>query len=184
VVIEAIVLLFVTFACAWLLIHHHEADHDSEQRVIDRVEAVLPQTQCRQCGYPGCRPYAEGIVRAGAPLDACPPGGPAALRSLSELLGRDAGRRVGLEAEHLQLVAVIDEALCIGCTKCIQACPVDAIVGANKQMHSVIRDDCTGCDLCVPPCPVDCIAMVARAPHGAGRGWSRPHDPYAGPMTA
>ncbi|MGB3287731.1 MAG: electron transport complex subunit RsxB, partial [Burkholderiaceae bacterium] len=129
--------------------------------LIDRIDAVLPQTQCTKCGYDGCRPYAQAIAEDGEAINRCPPGGPQGIQALAKLLDQpelpldeDCGRHGPL------LVAVIDEAHCIGCTLCIQACPVDAIVGANKLMHTVIADRCTGCDLCVAPCPVDCIDMV------------------------
>ncbi len=128
---------------------------------VDRIDALLPQTQCEQCGYPGCRPYAEAIARDEADINQCPPGGQAGIDALAQLLGR-----VGkpLDPAHGEYrpprVAWIDEAVCIGCTKCIQACPVDAIVGARKRMHTVIAEECTGCDLCLAPCPVDCIHML------------------------
>ncbi len=128
--------------------------------VVDQIDAILPQTQCGQCGHPGCRPYAEAIAN-GEAHNHCPPGGEATIIALSELLGREV---LPLDEEHGEekprTVAYIREAECIGCTKCIQACPVDAILGAAKQMHTVIVDECTGCDLCVEPCPVDCIDMI------------------------
>lgn len=130
--------------------------------LVARIDACLPQTQCGQCGHPGCRPYAEAIA-AGAPINQCPPGGEETIRVLAELLGVDA---VPLDTTHGQTappqIAVIDEAVCIGCTKCILACPVDAILGAAKYMHTVIASECTGCDLCIAPCPVDCITLVPR----------------------
>lgn len=134
--------------------------------VADAIDALLPQTQCGQCGYPGCRPYAEAIASGEAGINQCPPGGDATVKALADLLGRPGGqvdRRYGLpKAPQL---AVIDEARCIGCTLCIQACPVDAIVGAARYMHTVIAEECTGCELCLPPCPVDCIDLVpAPAP--------------------
>ena len=129
--------------------------------VVERIVAILPQTQCAQCGYPGCRPYAEAIAKGEADINQCPPGGEAGIRALAELLDREPKP---LSAEHgvekPKLLAVIDEQTCIGCTLCIQACPVDAIVGAAKQMHTVIGAECTGCELCVAPCPVNCIDMV------------------------
>ena len=141
--------------------------------MADRIEAILPQTQCGQCNYPGCRPYAEAIASGEADINQCPPGGDAGVRKLAELLGREPKP---LNAEHGEekprMVALIDEARCIGCTKCIQACPVDAIIGAAKLMHVVIPELCTGCDLCVPPCPVDCIDMVVPKPTIAT--WTRP----------
>jgi len=130
--------------------------------VVEKVDALLPQTQCGQCGYPGCRPYAEAIAAGEADINRCAPGGQATIVALADLLGRDPkplDADVG-EAQPEPLVAVIDEQTCIGCTLCIQACPVDAILGAAKQMHTVIEDECTGCKLCVAPCPVECIHMV------------------------
>jgi electron transport complex protein RnfB len=129
--------------------------------IADQINALLPQTQCGQCGYPGCRPYAEAIAE-GEAINKCPPGGEAGIQALADLLDVEP---LPLDDEHgeateVKRVAVIREAECIGCTKCIQACPVDAILGAAKQMHTVIASECTGCDLCVEPCPVDCIDMV------------------------
>ena len=133
--------------------------------VADRVEELLPQTQCAQCGYPGCRPYAEAIARGEADINQCPPGGETTIQSLADLLDREPKPLNPENGEEKPArVAVIDEDNCIGCTKCIQACPVDAIVGAAQQMHTVIEAECTGCDLCVEPCPVDCIDMLPR-PH-------------------
>jgi Na+-translocating ferredoxin:NAD+ oxidoreductase subunit B len=128
--------------------------------IVDKIEALLPQTQCGQCSHPGCRPYAQAIAN-GEDINKCPPGGQATIEALADLLGREV---MHLDATHGEekpkTVAVIREPECIGCTKCIQACPVDAILGAAKQMHTVIALECTGCDLCVAPCPVDCIDMV------------------------
>jgi len=129
--------------------------------LVQRIDALLPQTQCTKCGYPACRPYAEAIAAGEAEINQCPPGGDAAIRGLAALLGREArplNPRNGIEQPRR--VALIDEARCIGCTLCIQACPVDAIVGAAKLMHTVVTELCSGCDLCVLPCPVDCIDMV------------------------
>jgi electron transport complex protein RnfB len=143
--------------------------------VIDRIEEVLPQTQCGQCGYPGCRPYAEAIAAGDADINQCPPGGEAGIRALADLLGREPKPLNPENGEEAPArVAVIDEATCIGCTLCIQACPVDAIVGAAKQMHTVIEAECTGCDLCLPPCPVDCIEMVVPEHGTAGWRWPAP----------
>jgi len=134
-----------------------------------RIEALLPQTQCTQCGYAGCKPYAEAIARGEAGIDQCPPGGEAGVQALAELLGRRPGAVDPAHGLHKPpQVALVREAECIGCTKCIQACPVDAIVGASKLMHTVIADLCTGCELCLPPCPVDCIDLVP-APTAARR---------------
>ncbi len=127
----------------------------------DAIDALLPQTQCRQCGYAGCRPYAEAIAASRAGINQCPPGGEETIRDLAALLGVPfAPLAPEFGAAKPPAVAVIDEQACIGCTLCIQACPVDAIVGAAKVMHTVIAQECTGCELCIPPCPVDCIQMV------------------------
>ncbi len=145
-------------------------DYDS---LIDQVDEILPQTQCGQCGFGGCRPYARAIVRQRAPINQCPPGGTQTILELSDLLGVDpVSLNPAFGTEQPPTVALIDEPVCIGCTKCIQACPVDAIVGASKQMHTVISDLCTGCELCVAPCPVDCIDMVS--PHVDIRYWKWP----------
>ena len=129
--------------------------------LVDRLDALLPQTQCTRCGYAGCRPYAEALAEHVAGIDQCPPGGAATAASLAALLG-EAPRPVNpaFGAEAPARVAVIDEAVCIGCAKCLPACPVDAIVGARKQLHTVIARECSGCELCLPPCPVDCISLV------------------------
>ena len=128
--------------------------------LAERIDAILPQTQCEQCGFHGCRPYAEAIARGEAPINRCPPGGAAGIAKLAALLDRPV---LPLDPDHgvekPRTLARIVEADCIGCTKCIQACPVDAIVGAPKLMHTVLIDDCTGCELCVPACPVDCIVL-------------------------
>jgi electron transport complex protein RnfB len=131
--------------------------------IADQINDILPQTQCGQCGYPGCRPYADAIA-GGEAINRCPPGGETTIAQLADLLDVEA---IPLDEEHGEesqavTVAYIREAECIGCTKCIQACPVDAILGAAKQMHTVIAGECTGCDLCVEPCPVDCIDMVSE----------------------
>jgi Na+-translocating ferredoxin:NAD+ oxidoreductase subunit B len=138
--------------------------------LADRIEDLLPQTQCTKCGYEGCRPYAEAIARGEANYNQCPPGGAEGIARLASLLGKPViplNPENGIERPRP--VAVIDENLCIGCTLCMQACPVDAIVGAPKQMHTVVDALCTGCDLCVAPCPVDCIAMVPVT--GERTGW-------------
>ena len=128
---------------------------------IAEIDAILPQTQCRQCGFSGCKPYATAIVEGHAEINQCPPGGEDGIRKLAELLGVSP---IPLNTVHgmskPRAVALIDEQVCIGCTLCIVACPVDAIVGAAKQMHAVITAECTGCELCISPCPVDCISMI------------------------
>jgi len=143
--------------------------------LVDRIDAVLPQTQCGQCGYPGCKAYAQAIAKGEADINLCPPGGEEGIRKLADLLGREFKP---LSAEHgvekPKQVAVIGEAQCIGCTLCMQACPVDAIVGAAKQMHTVITPLCTGCELCVAPCPVDCIVMVTVAETVESWKWKLP----------
>ncbi|PKM04749.1 MAG: electron transport complex subunit RsxB [Gammaproteobacteria bacterium HGW-Gammaproteobacteria-6] len=142
--------------------------------IVDQINALLPQTQCGQCGHPGCKPYAEGIAN-GEPINKCPPGGESTIHALADLLDIEAPP---LDAEHGEekpkMVAYIREAECIGCTKCIQACPVDAILGAAKQMHTVIIDECTGCDLCVEPCPVDCIDMLPLPTTAQNWKWEFP----------
>ncbi len=132
--------------------------------LVTRIDALLPQTQCTRCGFDGCRPYATAIAAGEADIDRCPPGGDAGVVKLATMLGRAAKSLDPAYGPFMPpRVAVIDEATCIGCTKCIQACPVDAIVGASRLMHTVIAPWCTGCELCIPPCPVDCIAMDATA---------------------
>lgn len=138
--------------------------------LADQIEDLLPQTQCTKCGYPACRPYAEAIAKGEADINQCPPGGAEGVARLSQLTGKKIIPLNPLNGvERPRPVALIDEALCIGCTLCIQACPVDAIIGAAKQMHTILPDQCTGCDLCVAPCPVDCIAMVNIS--GKLTGW-------------
>jgi electron transport complex protein RnfB len=134
------------------------ADRD---RLIDEIDALLPQTQCTRCTFAGCRPYATALASGEADINQCPPGGDATAAALARLLGREprpVDPRFGIVPAR-PAVAWIDEAACIGCVKCIQACPVDAIVGASRFMHTVIAEQCTGCELCIPPCPVDCIVM-------------------------
>jgi len=130
-----------------------------EDPLVEKIDAVLPQTQCGQCGYPGCKPYAEAIASHEADINCCPPGGEEGIKRLAELLGVEPKPFGEGVAPKPKSVAIIDENTCIGCTLCIQACPVDAIVGAAKQMHTIVADMCTGCELCLPPCPVDCISM-------------------------
>lgn len=130
----------------------------------DEVDALLPQTQCTRCGYSGCRPYAAALVAGTAEINQCPPGGAATIAALAALLERAVLPLNPLNgSEQPALVAQIDETLCIGCAKCLPPCPVDAILGAQKHMHTVLLGLCTGCELCVAPCPVDCIRMVPRA---------------------
>ena len=147
--------------------------------LVDRIDALLPQTQCGQCGYPGCRPYAEAMAGGEEDINRCPPGGETTIIALADLLGKEP-KPLDPEAgeEKPKAVAVIDEQVCIGCTLCIQACPVDAILGAAKQMHTVIADECTGCELCLPPCPVECIDMVPLQPTLETWQWPFPADAH------
>ncbi len=149
--------------------------------LVDKIDALLPQTQCGQCTYPGCRPYAQAIADGEADINQCPPGGENTIVALADLLGRDPkplNPENGVEEKN-KTVVIIDEELCIGCTLCIQACPVDAILGAPKLMHTVIEDECTGCDLCIPPCPVDCIYIVELKPSIDTWTWDFPEGPPA-----
>ena len=144
--------------------------------IVDQIDKLLPQTQCGQCGHPGCKPYAQAIAN-GEAINHCPPGGEATIKALADLLDLEA---IPLDAEHgseaIRTIAYIREDECIGCTKCIQACPVDAILGAAKQMHTVIIDECTGCDLCLDPCPVDCIDMIPIEVTPVNWHWQQPEQ--------
>ena len=145
--------------------------------IVDQINALLPQTQCGQCGHPGCRPYAEAIAQQADPINLCPPGGETTIKALADLLDVEV---LSLDAEagvdSVPKIAYIREDECIGCTKCIQACPVDAILGAAKLMHTVIVDECTGCDLCVEPCPVDCIDMLPIPITSQTWHWQKPQQ--------
>jgi electron transport complex protein RnfB len=145
--------------------------------LVEQIDAQLPQTQCGQCGFPGCRPYAEAIANEEAEINQCPPGGEATIHALADLLDREPlPLNPENGAEKPKTVAFIDEQTCIGCTLCIQACPVDAILGAAKQMHTIIESECTGCDLCLPPCPVDCIEMIEVKEDMLTWKWPYPKD--------
>lgn len=146
-----------------LLSGRDETSQSDQEKTITAVDALLPQTQCGDCGYPGCLPYAQAIVDRDVPLNLCPPGGDATVKKLEKLLGKPYRHTTPSAPENL--LAVIDEETCIGCVKCIDACPVDAIVGNPKQLHAVIAEYCTGCKLCLPPCPVDCITMIPHKTH-------------------
>jgi len=170
IVIAGMAVLF-GFILAYAAIRYHvEADP-----IVDRIDALLPQTQCGQCTYPGCRPYSEAIANGEADINQCPPGGEATIIALADLLGRDV---IQLNPENgeesADTVVVIDEQECIGCTLCIQACPVDAILGAAKMMHTVVANECTGCNLCIPPCPEDCIQIVTISETIENWKWSMP----------
>ncbi len=143
--------------------------------MVARIDAILPQTQCGQCGYPGCKPYATAIAKGEADINQCPPGGDAGAKALAELMGKEfkpVNEEHGIQKP--KSVALIDELTCIGCTLCIQACPVDAILGAAKQMHTIIASECTGCELCLPPCPVDCITMEPVVENSESWKWKYP----------
>lgn len=147
-------------ALASLAWRHAATEPDADDELAARIDALLPQTQCGRCGHPGCRPYARAIA-AGEPFNRCPPGGNETIAALAELLGATPRPLDPAHGKPLpRSIAFIREAECIGCTKCLPACPVDAIVGATRQLHTVIAELCTGCDLCVEPCPVDCIEMI------------------------
>ena len=153
-----VVVMLPAAAMGWL---SRRATQLGNQSLVEQIDRLLPQTQCGQCGYAGCKPYAQAIADQLADIDQCPPGGAAGVRALAELLGQRAkpvNPTHGVEKPPL--LALVREAECIGCTKCIQACPVDAIIGAPKLMHTVLADLCTGCELCIPPCPVDCIDLI------------------------
>lgn len=141
--------------------------------IADQVDALLPQSQCGQCGYPGCRPYAEAVASGEAEINLCAPGGESTMLAIADLLGREPVE-VGEIEETPKCVAVIDEQTCIGCTKCLQSCPVDAIVGAAKQLHGIIASECTGCGLCLSPCPVDCIHLQPVPETVANWKWPYP----------
>ncbi|MDD2759676.1 MAG: RnfABCDGE type electron transport complex subunit B [Methylomonas sp.] len=129
--------------------------------LADRIDALLPQTQCRKCGFTGCKPYADAIAQGEADINRCPPGGRSGIAKLAELLGiaiKELDSTCGTEGPRM--LAEINEAECIGCTKCIPPCPTDAIIGSSKQMHTVVAAECTGCELCIAPCPVSCISLV------------------------
>lgn len=144
-----------------------------ENPLTNTIDNLLPQSQCGQCGYPGCKPYAEAIAHNGEMINKCIPGGEPVMLKIAETMGVDPQPMDGDEEAILpsRKIAFIDEANCIGCTKCIQACPVDAIVGTNKAMHTVVSELCTGCDLCIAPCPTDCIAMTTIEPTTATWKW-------------
>lgn len=161
IAITASTCLIVGWLCWFALRARATANVVDATTFADHIDALLPQTQCTRCGYPACRPYAEAIARGAAAINRCPPGGEAGIRALAALTGQPVlPLDPACGAEMPPQIAFIDEDVCIGCTKCIQVCPTDAIVGASRLMHTVIPDLCTGCELCIPPCPVDCIAML------------------------
>ena len=154
--------------------------------VVDKIDALLPQTQCGQCTYPGCRPYAEAMANGEAEINQCPPGGEATIIALADLLNVEViplNAEIG-ETKETKTIVIIDEQTCIGCTLCIQACPVDAILGAAKQMHTIISSECTGCDLCIPPCPVDCIHIVPVEQNLNNWKWPIPDGGHSAPKAS
>jgi electron transport complex protein RnfB len=157
--------------------------HVEGNPLVDKIDAVLPQTQCGQCGFPGCKPYATAIAAGEVNINKCPPGGEEGIRKLADLLGVDAIPFGGDAQPKPKSLAIIDENTCIGCTLCIQACPVDAIAGAAKQMHTVIASECTGCELCVAPCPVDCISMQVIEEKISNWKWKYPVHSLASVAT-
>ena len=161
--IEAVAVLaglaLLTGAC--LLITGARLGASAGDAAVDRINQLLPQSQCAQCGYPGCRPYAAAMLAGEAPLNRCAPGGEQTIAALARLLQREPEPLDTSYGTHQPVqVAVIDEDLCIGCARCLEVCPVDAISGAPRFMHTILAAQCTGCELCVPPCPVDCIRLV------------------------
>ena len=156
-----IIILLLTGGAGLLILSNGRGKAPDLEKLVELIDTHLPQTQCGKCGYPGCRPYAEAIARNEADINQCPPGGVATIKILAKLLNRPfrpLNPQYGVERPPT--VAFIDEQECIGCAKCLKACPVDAIIGAPKQMHTVIAEICTGCELCIEPCPVDCIHML------------------------
>ena len=145
--------------------------------LVEKIDAILPQTQCGQCSFPGCKPYATAIAEGRADINQCPPGGEEGIRKLADLLGREFKPYGAGTVPKPKAVAFIDEHACIGCTLCIQACPVDAIAGAAKQMHTIIATECTGCELCIAPCPVNCITMETLPEKVATWKWQYPVVP-------
>lgn len=166
------ILTLICLACGALLGYAAIRFKVEGNPLAEQINALLPQTQCGQCGYPGCKPYAEAIA-AGDKINKCPPGGEATIQALAALLDVEP-EPLDAVAETPPRVAFIREDECIGCTKCIQACPVDAILGASRLMHTVIASECTGCDLCVQPCPVDCIDMLELKPTLQQWKWQQP----------
>lgn len=157
-----LVIILITFIAGVLFqrLNSNSNSLDTQENLASKINEILPQIQCAQCGYPGCKPYSEAIATGVADINLCPPGGEKTMLKLAELLNREPQKL--LKDEEASKIAFIREEDCIGCTLCIKACPVDAIVGANKLMHVVLYSQCTGCDLCAPVCPVDCIDMLAK----------------------
>ena len=174
-VAATVCLIILVGAIVTLLLIADSTHAATANRLAERINDLLPQTQCQRCQFAGCLPYAQAIAQRSAPINQCPPGGASTIRALAELLGEEV---VPLDPargeEGAAGVVVIDEDVCIGCVKCITACPVDAIVGAPRLMHTVIAAECTGCALCIPVCPVDCISVVAATAQAEDWKWPRP----------
>jgi Na+-translocating ferredoxin:NAD+ oxidoreductase subunit B len=166
---------------SWMMIEFKSSTEAGKRRceLEIKLDALLPQTQCSKCGFNGCQPYARAISTGKADINLCPPGGPETIKNISILLGRENSTLDSIyESPTQHHVALIDEQICIGCVKCINACPVDAIIGAAKQMHTVIDKACTGCELCIAPCPVDCISMVPVNVEIKKFVWTKPQSTY------
>ncbi|WP_024561602.1 electron transport complex subunit RsxB [Franconibacter pulveris 601] len=174
IVIAVVALTLLALVFGMLLGYASRRFAAEEDPVVDQVDDLLPQSQCGQCGYPGCRPYAEAVANNGENINRCAPGGEAVMLKIATLLNVEPQPIDGDAAapEPPRMLAVIDEPNCIGCTKCIQACPVDAIVGATRAMHTVMSDLCTGCNLCVDPCPTQCIEMRPVSPTPDSWKWT------------
>jgi len=164
IVIAVITVTTIALAAGLLLSIAHRQLPANNDGLVEDLNSLLPQTQCAQCGYPGCRPYARAVIEDNAGINLCPPGGQETVDKIAALLGRSSEVLLREDAAPaVPSVAIIEESLCIGCTRCRDACPVDAIVGAQQFMHSIIATECTGCELCLPPCPVDCISLAPVA---------------------
>lgn len=171
------IILFIFICCALLafvIYLESKQTYKEKQTFVNEINRLLPQTQCGECGFGGCKPYAEAIALNQSDINRCPPGGDITLRKLAGLTGQPITTLADDLTPAVEGVAVIDEDVCIGCVKCIQACPVDAIVGAAKMMHTVIESECTGCKLCIPPCPVDCIAIIKPPLNLRDWHWAKP----------
>jgi electron transport complex protein RnfB len=171
--IGVIALALLGLVCGLILGYAAYRFRVEENPLTNTIDALLPQSQCGQCGYPGCKPYAEAIAHQGEMINKCIPGGEAVMLKIADTLGVEPQPMDGDDdaQQALRKIAVINESDCIGCTKCIQACPVDAIIGTNKAMHTVVSDLCTGCDLCIAPCPTDCISMQIIKPTTSNWKW-------------
>lgn len=158
-----VVIVLLSSALSAILIYAEDRLIATDAPLIEQIESLLPRIQCAQCGFPGCRPYAEALAAGTTTTNLCPPGGPETARALAELLGIEAiALARGQGNATISQVARIDESACIGCNLCVRACPVDAIVGVPQMMHTIISEHCTGCELCLAPCPVDCIDIIPR----------------------